>query len=42
MLTRMNYLCDTASNGIEALDKFSNNYYYLIFMDIEMPIMSGI
>ena len=35
---------DTAENGQEALEKFSNapeNYYDIIFMDVQMPIMGG-
>ncbi|CAD8090424.1 unnamed protein product [Paramecium primaurelia] len=42
MLNRLNYLCDVANNGYEALDKFMQNQYQLIFMDIEMPNMNGI
>lgn len=33
--------CDEAVNGQEAVDKFKTNQYDLIFMDIQMPIMSG-
>lgn len=33
---------DTAGNGIEALEKLVNNYYDLIFMDIQMPKMDGL
>ncbi len=34
---------DIANNGQEAVDKFnSNQKYELIFMDLQMPIMSGI
>lgn len=35
---------DTAENGQEALEKFSNapeNYYDIIFMDVQMPVMDG-
>lgn len=41
----MNYLsskgfsCDIANNGKEAVDKYQNAHYSLIFMDMEMPIM---
>ena len=34
-------LIDLASNGKEAVDKFKNNNYKLILMDIQMPIMDG-
>lgn len=32
---------DTAKNGKLALDKFAENTYHLIFMDIHMPVMDG-
>ncbi len=32
---------DTAYNGQEAVDKFKQNRYELILMDIQMPIMDG-
>jgi PAS domain S-box-containing protein len=44
-LNRMNLDCDIANNGQEALDmiaKFSPDYYSLIFMDMQMPIMDGL
>lgn len=37
-------LVDTAVNGQEAVDKFADsplNYYDLILMDIQMPLMDG-
>ncbi|HBE42960.1 MAG TPA: hypothetical protein DDW27_17505 [Bacteroidales bacterium] len=33
---------DTASNGMEALDKISASNYDIILMDIQMPVMSGL
>jgi len=33
---------DTASNGMEALDKVSEYQYDIILMDIQMPVMSGL
>ncbi|MFW5730608.1 MAG: response regulator [Desulfonatronovibrionaceae bacterium] len=38
--------CDTAENGLEAVDKFKqalkdNNPYQLILLDIMMPVMDG-
>ncbi len=35
---------DTAENGREAVDRFAaapENYYDIIFMDIQMPVMGG-
>ncbi len=36
------YLCDTAKDGAEALEKFRNNGYDLIISDIRMPVMGGL
>jgi CheY-like chemotaxis protein len=33
---------DEATNGKEALDKFSENNYGLILMDVSMPVMDGL
>lgn len=33
---------DVAANGIEAIEKWQQNRYDLILMDIEMPVMDGI
>lgn len=33
---------DTASNGMEALEKISTANYDIILMDIQMPVMSGL
>lgn len=33
---------DTAANGLEAVDKFKNNSYDLILMDINMPVLDGL
>lgn len=44
-LNKLGYSCDIAYNGKEALDqidKLGPNYYSLIFMDMQMPIMDGI
>ncbi len=32
---------DIANNGQEAIDKYKNNSYELILMDIQMPVMDG-
>ncbi len=41
MLKRVGLRADTASNGIEALNLFTNNKYDLILMDCQMPEMDG-
>ncbi len=33
---------DLADNGLEAIEKFKNNRYDIIFMDIQMPVKDGI
>jgi signal transduction histidine kinase/ActR/RegA family two-component response regulator len=33
--------CDEAINGKDALEKFKQNHYDLVLMDMQMPIMSG-
>lgn len=33
--------CDTAGNGKEAIDKLVAEKFDLIFMDLNMPVMSG-
>lgn len=40
-LKNLPFVCEEAVNGQEAVDKFKENRYDLIFMDIQMPIMSG-
>ncbi|MGA1868212.1 MAG: response regulator [bacterium] len=41
ILERAGYLCDTADNGIEALNALSKKTYDMIFMDCQMPEMDG-
>lgn len=41
-LKKYNHNIAVASNGIEALDKFKNNKYDVILMDIMMPLMDGL
>lgn len=38
----LNFICDTAENGEEAVLLARTNDYKLILMDIQMPIMNGI
>jgi len=42
ILKKAGYECDTASNGIEAVEMASKNNYSLIFMDNVMPLMNGV
>jgi len=42
MLTREGYEVDTASGGLEALDKIRVAFYPLIITDIKMPDISGL
>ncbi|MDF2613819.1 MAG: domain S-box protein [Clostridia bacterium] len=41
MLTKKNWIVETAENGREALEKIEQDRYDLILMDIQMPIMDG-
>jgi len=41
MLKKLGYIVDTAVNGQKALEVYQKKYYDLIFMDIQMPILSG-
>jgi two-component system sensor histidine kinase/response regulator len=40
-LRKLNLNVTCANNGIEAIDFFEVNNYNLIFMDVQMPLMSG-
>ncbi|MGM0500113.1 MAG: response regulator [Bacillota bacterium] len=40
-LQKKDYFFEMAVNGLEALEKFKNNSYDLILMDIQMPEMNG-
>jgi signal transduction histidine kinase/CheY-like chemotaxis protein/uncharacterized protein YozE (UPF0346 family) len=42
LLGKRGYVCDVASNGLEALQMISIASYDVVLMDIEMPILSGI
>lgn len=41
-LRELGYQCDVATSGLEALDKFAENAYSLIIMDLNMPRMCGL
>ncbi|HPG33148.1 MAG TPA: response regulator, partial [Lentimicrobium sp.] len=36
-----NLKVDSASNGLEAIEKLNREYYHLILMDLQMPEMDG-
>jgi len=35
------YNVDLAENGLQALERFKQNQYHLILMDVQMPVMDG-
>jgi CheY-like chemotaxis protein len=41
ILEGSNFKIDIANNGKEAIDKYQEDKYSLILMDIDMPIMNG-
>ncbi len=42
LLKKLGYSYDIAKSGEEALDKFSDEIYSVIIMDIQMPGMNGL
>lgn len=40
-LNKTNFKVDVAENGLECLEKFKNEKYDLVLMDIQMPVMDG-
>ena len=42
VLEKMGLSIETASNGLEAIEKAQNVQYDLILMDLQMPIMDGL
>lgn len=40
-LAQSGYVVDTASNGMEGLNKALNNYYDIVLLDVMMPKMNG-
>ncbi len=42
MLKRLGYRADVAANGLEVLEACTRQHYELIFMDVQMPEMSGL
>jgi len=41
ILSKAGFICDIASNGIEAIESYKNKKYNLILMDCQMPVMDG-
>ncbi len=41
-MTRLGHEVDIAANGQEAVDMFKDNFYDLVFLDLYMPVMTGI
>lgn len=42
LLKSVNFQVDVADNGKQAFDKWQNNKFHLIFMDIRMPELNGV
>ncbi|MDZ4840034.1 MAG: response regulator [Bacteroidota bacterium] len=42
ILSKLGYDCDTVANGQEAVDAVKRKEYHIIFMDIQMPEVSGL
>lgn len=42
MLARLGHKVDLAGGGAEGIEKFKNNIYDIIIMDVIMPVVSGI
>jgi CheY-like chemotaxis protein len=41
LLRGQDWICDEASNGLEALDMLAHNRYDAVLLDISMPELSG-
>jgi CheY-like chemotaxis protein len=42
LLAELGYAADTAGNGVEAIDAIERQRYDLVFMDMQMPELSGL
>jgi CheY-like chemotaxis protein len=38
---KVNFIVDTAENGVEGVNKMKESIYDIAFMDIDMPVMNG-
>ena len=41
MLEKADYMVEVASDGQEAVEKFEEEQFDLVLMDIQMPVMNG-
>ncbi len=41
LLEKHGFICDIASNGLEAMTRFAEENYPLVLMDCQMPLMDG-
>jgi CheY-like chemotaxis protein/HPt (histidine-containing phosphotransfer) domain-containing protein len=41
LLEKHGFLCDVASDGLEAVTRFAQGLYPLVLMDCQMPVMDG-
>lgn len=42
MLNKINYSADLATNGYEAIEAIKKKFYDVVFMDVQMPELSGL
>ncbi len=42
MMSKIGYEIEIADNGESVIDKLSKNFYDLIFMDVQMPVLDGL
>ena len=42
LLAKLGYVADMVANGREAIDAVARQYYDLVFMDIQMPVLDGL
>lgn len=42
MLKKLGLTCDVVRNGKEAIERFENNEYDIVLMDMQMPVLDGV